>query len=66
MDMTHWEGAQCGKVNLGENWKLVAMVTKLFTKNILLAAIWELTDQISSNLVMDMHIGEGHNVVKSI
>ena len=35
----HWGGAQCGKVNLGENSKLVAMVTKLFTKNILLAAI---------------------------
>ena len=41
------------------------MVTKLFIKNILLAAIWKLTDQISSNFGMDMHIGEGHNVAKS-
>ena len=34
------------------------MVTNLFTKNILLAAIWKLTDQISSRFGMDMHIGE--------
>ena len=42
------------------------MVTNLFTKNILLAAIWKPREQISSNFDVDMHIGEGHNVAKTI
>ena len=35
------------------------MVTKLFTKNILLAPIWKLIDQIYSNLVWTCTLGRG-------